>query len=317
MKNQKKVEFEQMASKCCGMDVHKKEIVATVEGEGITKETRSFPSTTRSLTALKEWLLSLGITHVAMESTGVYWKPVMNILEPGGFTILVVNARHIKYVPGHKTDKKDSAWICKPLRAGLLKGSFVPCREQRDLRALTRYRRRLIQHLSAEHNRMIRIFEDANLKLSGVFSDVTGKSCTAVTDHVTAGNTDREFLAGLCTHWRLKSSREEISRAVEGKFRAHHRFMLRAIRLGMEHLRDGIRELEAEISRRMQPVEEETERLCQIPGISKTSAKDLPAEIGVDREVFPGAAHPASWAGVCPGNSESGGKKKLAHQSRQ
>jgi transposase len=158
MKNQQKVEFEQMASKCCGMDVHKKEMVATLEGEGITKETRSFPSTTRSLTALKEWLLSLGITHVAMESTGVYRKPVMNILEPGGFTILVVNARHIKYVPGHKTDKKDSAWICKLLRAGLLKGSFVPCQEQRDLRDLTRYRRKLIQNLSAEHNRMIRIF---------------------------------------------------------------------------------------------------------------------------------------------------------------
>lgn len=172
------VEFEQAASKCCGLDVHKKEIVATVEGEGIPKETRSFTTTTRSLTELKDWLLALGITHVAMESTGVYWKPVVNILEPGGFTLLIVNVRHIKYVPGYKTDKKDSAWICKLLRAGLLKGSFVPDQSQRDLRDLTRYRRKLVQNLAAEHNRLIRLFEDANLKLSSVFSGVTGKTCT-------------------------------------------------------------------------------------------------------------------------------------------
>ena len=172
------VEFEQAASKCCGLDVHKKEIVATVEGEGIPKETRSFTTTTRSLTELKDWLLALGITHVAMESTGVYWKPVVNILEPGGFTLLIVNVRHIKYVPGYKTDKKDSAWICKLLRAGLLKGSFVPDQSQRDLRDLTRYRRKLVQNLATEHNRLIRLFADANLKLPSVFSDVPGKICT-------------------------------------------------------------------------------------------------------------------------------------------
>ena len=310
MANNQTVEFKQMASRCCGLDVHKKEIVATVEGDGISKETRSFSSTTRSLTELKDWLLELGITHVAMESTGVYWKPVMNILEPGGFTILVVNARHIKYVPGHKTDKKDSSWICKLLRAGLLKGSFVPGQSQRDLRDLTRYRRKLVQNLAAEHNRLIRIFEDANLKLSSVFSDVTGKTCTTVIDNVIAGNTDPEFLASLCTHWRLKSTQEEIALAVEGKFREHHKFMLRAIRRSMENLTDEIKELDDEITRRMQPFEEEIDRLCQIPGISKTSAKDLLAEIGVEMEVFPSAAHLASWAGVSPGNNESAGKKK-------
>lgn len=310
MADQQTVEFKQMASRCCGLDVHKKEIVATVEGEGISKETRSFSSTTRSLTELKDWLLALGITHVAMESTGVYWKPVLNILEPGGFTILIVNARHIKYVPGHKTDKKDSAWICKLLRAGLLKGSFVPDQSQRDLRDLTRYRRKLVQNLAAEHNRLIRIFEDANLKLSSVFSDVTGKTCTAVIDNVINGNTDPEFLASLCTHWRLKSTQEEIALAVEGKFREHHKFMLQAIRRSMENLTAEIKELDEEIIRRMKPFEEEIARLCQIPGISKTSAKDLLAEIGVDMEVFPNAAHLASWAGVSPGNNESAGKKK-------
>jgi len=146
-----------------------------------------------------------------MESTGVYWKPVMNIFDPGGFIILVVNARHIKYVPGHKTDKKDFAYICKLLRAGLLKGSFVPNQSQRDLRDLTRYRRKLVQNLAAEHNRLILIFEDANLKLSSVFSDVTGKTCIAVIDHVVDGNTDPEFLASLCTHWRLKVIFETIT----------------------------------------------------------------------------------------------------------
>ena len=176
------VEFEQVVSRCCGLDIHKKEIVATIKGDGIRKETRTYGSTTRSLTELKEWLLANGITHVAMESTGVYWKPVMNILESGGFTILVVNARHIKYVPGHKTDKKDSAWICKLLLAGLLKGSFVPPVEQRNMRDLTRYRRKLVGQQSAETNRMIRIFEDANLKLSSVFSDVTGVTCTKMSD---------------------------------------------------------------------------------------------------------------------------------------
>lgn len=174
-KQSQEITFEEVVERGCGLDVHKKEIVATVSGTGIESETRTFQSTTRSLTELKEWLLALGVTHVAMESTGVYWKPVLNILEPGGFTIMVVNARHIKYVPGHKTDKKDSAWICKLLRAGLLKGSFVPGRDQRDLRDLTRYRRKLVQQQSSEHNRMIRIFEDANLKLSSVFFKYTRK----------------------------------------------------------------------------------------------------------------------------------------------
>lgn len=307
---QQAVEFEPIAQRCCGLDVHKKEIVATVEGEGISKETRSFSSATRTLTELRDWLLSLGVTHVAMESTGVYWKPVYNILEPAGFSILLVNARHIKYVPGHKTDKKDSAWICKLLRAGLLKGSFVPDQAQRDLRDLTRYRRKLVQNLAAEHNRLIRLFEDANLKLSSVFSNVRGKTCTEVINSILAGNTDPEDLAALCTHWRLKSTQEEIALAVECNFRPHHKFMLQAIRKSIDNLTEQIADIDKEIDRRLEPVQEEIERLCTIPGISKTSARDLIAEIGVDMEVFPTAAHLASWAGVCPGNNESAGKKK-------
>lgn len=233
------VEFESVVERCCGLDIHKVEIVATVDGEGITKETRSFTSTTRSLTELKEWLLSLGITHIAMESTGVYWKPVFNILEPGGFTIMIVNARHIKYVPGHKTDKKDSAWICKLLKAGLLKGSFVPGQAQRDLRDLTRYRRKLVQSESAEHNRLIRVLEDE------------------------------------------------------------------------------IKDLVAEINRRVQPFADRVAQIAEIPGMGETSAKELLAEIGVDMSYFPTDAHLASWAGLCPGNNESAGKKKLTHEPRE
>ena len=306
----KNVEFEPFAERCCGLDVHKKEIVATVEGEGIARETKTFESTTRSLTELKEWLLELGVTHVAMESTGVYWKPVMNVLEPGGFSIMVVNARHIKYVPGHKTDKKDSAWICKLLRAGLLKGSFIPSREQRDLRDLTRYRRKLVQQQAAEHNRMIRIFEDANLKLSSVFSNIRGKTCTAVIDAVIAGETDPRRLAEMCTHWRLKSTQDEIALAVEGNFTEHHMFMIRMIRDSIADIERHIADLDAEIDRRMAPIDGIIERLCGIPSMDRTSVKELIAEIGVDMEVFPTADHLTSWAGMSPGNNESAGKKK-------
>ena len=310
-RKKQEVTFEQVVERGCGLDVHKKEIVATVSGTGIESETRTFQSTTRSLTELKEWLLSLGVTHIAMESTGVYWKPVMNILEPGGFTILVVNARHIKYVPGHKTDKKDSAWICKLLRAGLLKGSFVPSREQRDLRDLTRYRRKLVQQQSAEHNRMIRIFEDANMKLSSVFSNIRGKTCTRVIDAVIAGETDPEKLASMCTHRRLKHSQEEIALAVEGSFSEHHKFMIRAIRTSISNIEAEIDHLDQEIERRMRPLEDRIRQLCEVPGMDTTSVRELLAEIGVDMEVFPTADHLKSWAGLAPGNNESAGKKKV------
>ena len=309
-KQTQEITFEEVVERGCGLDVHKKEIVATVSGTGIESETRTFQSTTRSLTELKEWLLALGVTHVAMESTGVYWKPVMNILEPGGFSIMVVNARHIKYVPGHKTDKKDSAWICKLLRAGLLKGSFVPGRNQRDLRDLTRYRRKLVQQQAAEHNRMIRIFEDANLKLSSVFSNIRGKMCTRVIDAVIAGETDPQKLADLCTHRRLKATREEIALAVEGCFTEHHKFMIRAIRTSIANIEAEIDNLDKEMERRMKPFEAQITQLCEIPGMDVTSANELLAEIGVDMEVFPTAEHLTSWAGLAPGNNESAGKKK-------
>lgn len=306
------VEFESQVERCCGLDIHKVEIVATVDGVGIHKETRTYRSTTRSLTEMKEWLLSLGVTHIAMESTGVYWKPVFNILEPGdNFTIMIVNARHIKYVPGHKTDKKDSAWICKLLKAGLLKGSFVPGQSQRELRDLTRYRRKLVQSETAEHNRLIRVLEDANLKLSSVFSDVTGKTCTKIIDEILEGHTNPLYLANLCTNGHLKHTQEEILEAVDGRFTEHHKFMLQRIRISIRNLEEEIAELDKEIDRRVQPFADRVSQIAEIPGMGETSAKELLAEIGVDMSVFPTDAHLASWAGMCPGNNESAGKKKV------
>ena len=159
------VEFVQVVSRGCGLDVHKKTVVATIDGEGLNRESREFGTFSNSLTELKDWLLENGITHVAMESTGVYWKPVYNVLEPSGIMVWIVNARHVKNVPGHKTDKKDSAWICKLLLAGLLKPSYIPPKEQRELRDLTRYRRQLIQDIASNKNRIIRILEDCNVKI--------------------------------------------------------------------------------------------------------------------------------------------------------
>jgi transposase len=263
------------------------------------------------LTELKDWLLENEITHVAMESTGVYWKPVLNILEPGGFTILVVNARHIKYVPGHKTDKKDSAWICKLLLGGLLKGSYVPDVSQRNLRDLTRYRRKLVGQQSAEKNRMIRIFEDANLKLSSVFSDVTGATCTKIIDSIIRGKEDPEELIELCTHRNLKTSREEIKEAIRGHMTDHHRFMLSIIRKDIEYTQSLINELDKKIEHLMLPYAKEIARISEIPGVGEQTAKELISEIGTDMSVFPTDAHLASWAGMCPGNNESAGKKKV------
>jgi transposase len=304
------VYFEQVVARGCGLDVHKETVVATVSGTGIKKETRTFTTFTRSLTELREWLLSLEITHVSMESTGVYWKPVFNILEGYGLTILIVNARHIKYVPGHKTDKKDSAWICKLLLAGLLKGSFVPPVEIRNLRDMTRYRRKLEGAVTAEKNRMIRLLEDANIKLSTVLSKVHGVSGTKIVDAMLSGETDPDVLLELC-HGRIKADREDIKLALEGKLTDHHKFMLRMIKKDIDQTEALISDLDKEIAKQLQPYAEELSLLKQIPGVGEQTAGALIAEIGVNMDAFPDEKHLASWAGMSPGNNESAGKKKV------
>ena len=302
------IEFEQVVERGCGMDVHKETVVATVRGVGIKEETRTYSTFTNSLKELRDWLKGLGITTVAMESTGVYWKPVFNVLE-ADFEIMLVNARHVKNVPGHKTDKRDSRWITKLLLSGLLKGSFIPPVEIRQLRDLFRYKRKLTGQASAEKNRLQKILEDANIKLSSVVSDTFGVSATRIIDALIAGQEDTEELIKLC-HGRLNDKKEALAEALVGKLTPHHKFMLRTIKRSMANIEGIISEVETQIDVQTKAYEIEIELLQTIPGVGKDTAVGIIAEIGADMEVFPNEQHLASWAGMSPGNNESAGKKK-------
>ena len=303
--------FEQIVQRGCGLDVHKKTVVATIDGVGLKRETREFGTTTSSLKELKEWLVKEQITHVAMESTGVYWKPVYNVLEPSSMTVWIVNARHVKYVPGHKTDKKDSKWLCKLLLAGLLKPSYIPPREQRELRDLTRYRRKMVQDIASCKNRVIRILEDCNVKLSSVLSDTHGVVGTKLIDKMCeTGKISMEDIEEIY-HGKLKASKEEIYEACEGVVTEHHVFMLQAIKEDMLSCEAIISKVTTRIRKILSPYENVLELLKAVPGLSTKSVEDLVSEIGLDMSVFPTEKHLASWAGVAPGNNESGGKKKV------
>ena len=292
----KTVPFEQVILRGCGIDVHKDMVVATISGEGLKTETRSYKTFSSSLTELKEWLLSSGITHVAMESTGVYWKPVYKILECPDMKVWIVNARHIKYVPGHKTDKKDSAWICKLLLAGLLKPSYIPEREQRELRDLTRYRNKLIQHVSSEKNRIVRILEDCNIKLSSVVCSLDGVVANKLIDMlIDKGHVTMDDITCIY-HKKLEASPELLYQACEGFIEPHHIYMLQTIRKDMEQTKAIIADLTCRIKEVLSPYENVMELLQKIPGLSRKTVEDLIAEIGVDMEAFPTEKHLASWA---------------------
>lgn len=304
------VQFTQVLSRGCGMDIHKKVVVATVQGEGICKETRSFDSFTRSLTQLREWFVSLGITHVAMESTGVYWNPIYNVFE--GFIphIWIVNARHIKNVPGHKTDKNDSEWICQLLMAGLLKPSFIPPKAQRELRDLTRYRRKLIQSVSANKNRIIRILEDGNVKLSSVLSDTSGATAVKLIDMLCDGKQITLSDIESVRHGRCQHTAEDMLEACTGCIDEHKVYMLSKIRECNASLKKDILDFDKRIKEVLSSYHDAIDRLCEKPGIQNRVCEDLIAEIGLDMSNFPTSAHLCSWAGMCPGNNESAGKKK-------
>lgn len=303
------ITFEQVVARGCGIDVHKETIVVTVLGLEIKQETRTFSTFTSSLIEAKDWLKSLGISHIAMESTGVYWKPVFNIMEDD-FEILLVNARHIKNVPGHKTDKKDSEWIAKLLLSGLLKGSFIPPQDIRELRDLFRYKRKLVSQISSEKNRLQKLLEDANLKLSSVVSDTFGVSATKIIDAMLAGETDIGELLKLC-HSKLQSKHGALQEALVGKLTEHHKFMLRTIKRSIDSISCIVLEVEHQIEAQTKAYQVELELLQTIPGVGKDSAIGIIAEIGADMTVFPNEQHLASWAGMSPGNNESAGKKKV------
>ena len=304
------VEFTQVVSCGCGMDIHKEVVVATVRGLGIQQETRSFGTFTSSLTELRDWLMSLGITHVAMESTGIYWKPIHNVFEGHIPNVWVVNARHMKNVPGRKTDKKDSEWICQLLMAGLLKPSFIPPRLQRELRDLTRYRRKLIQMVSANKNRIIHALEDGNVKLSSVLSDTSGTTATKLIEMLCDGKELTLQDIEDIRHFRCRHTAAEMLEACTGYMNDHKRYMLKRIRECNRKLSVEIDELNKRIKEITAPFSEPMERLCEMPGIDTRTCEEIIAEIGLDMSQFPTAGHLCKWAGMCPGNNESAGKKK-------
>jgi len=298
--------------RCCGLDIHKKLVVACLITPGPKgapcKAVRTFGTMTSDLVALSDWLEEQGVSHVAMESTGVYWKPLFNLLEER-FTLVLANAQHIKQVPGRKTDVRDCEWIADLLRHGLLRPSYVPDRPQRELRELTRYRTTLVRERAREVNRIQKTLEGANVKLGDVASDVLGASGRAILDALVAGTTDTAVLADLA-QGRLRDKRADLERALAGCMGAHQRFLLAEQLAHLDALDRLIERLSAEIAERVHPFEAVIERLDVIPGVGRRVAEVLVAEVGTDMRRFPTAAHLASWAGICPGNNESAGKRK-------
>lgn len=306
--------MEVIHQRCAGLDVHKKSIVAcriipNAEG-GWDKQVRSFGTMTDDLLMLADWLRVGQVTHVAMESTGVFWRPVYNLLE-GEFSILVVNAQHIKFVPGRKTDVKDAQWIAELLQCGLLKASFIPQTAQRDLRDLVRYRTQLIQERSREVNRVQKVLEDANIKLASVASNTLGVSGRDMLEQLIAGQEDPSQLAQLA-RGRLRDKIADLERALTGRVRAVHRTLLK---LHLEHIDDlnaKIASLSEEIDRLLIPSDtvDALQRLDAIPGVNATIAQVILSELGLDMSRFPAAKHAAAWTGLAPGRHESAGRQR-------
>lgn len=295
-----------------GLDVHKKSISVCqreiVNDGRVQKNVQTFGTMTRELLELADWMKSKGITHVAMESTGVYWKPVWNILE-GQFEVILVNAKHIKQVPGRKTDTKDCEWIAQLLQYGLLPKSFVPPKEIRELRDLTRHRAKLVSEKASVANRIQKVLEDANIKLASVATDILGVSGRKMLEAMVEGEENPDKLAEFAQR-RLRDKIPELKMAMLGKITEHHRFMLKLLFQQLKDIEKIIEELNKRIEEQMSPFEKEVSLLDTIPGIDQIGAEAIIAEIGVNMEQFPSAAHLASWAGICPGNNESAGKQK-------
>jgi transposase len=298
---------------CCGLDVHKQTVVAS-RWCGEQRQTRTFGTTTRALQELADWLLAGGCTHVAMESTGSFWKPVYNILE-GRFTLVVVNSRDLKIVAGRKTDVKDAEWIADLLRVGLLKGSFVPSRDERELRELGRYRDSLVKERSAEINRIQKVLEGANIKLASVASNVVGASGRAILRSLVAGAEDGTALSELAKG-KLRAKQDRLAEALEGLVQPHQRFMLRQQLRHIDELDRLIDEVTTEIERRLAPFADAQERLQTIPGIGPRVAQVVLCETAAHVERFPTARHFASWAGLCPGLNESAGHNRSGRTTK-
>lgn len=302
-----------MVTRCAALDVHKKQVTSAVrspDGErGRREEIRTYGTTLGDLEDLADWLESEEVVQVVMESTGSYWKPVWAVLEDRGFDLLLVNARHVKQVPGRKTDVADASWLAQLLEVGLLKGSFVPPPVIRQLRDLTRYQKRLIQDRTREANRVAKVLEDAVIKLGSVASDVLGASGRAMIEALIAGERDPDRLAQLAKG-KLRNKIPQLVKALNGRFDEHHAVLLRMHLNHIDHLDETITTLDERIDELIDPFAEARERLCTIPGVAERVANVIIAETGGDMSRFPTPAHLASWAGLCPGNDQSAGKRK-------
>jgi len=304
--------MEPIVERCCGLDVHQGTVVACLlvgrADQKPRKEIRTFSTVTRGLLELRDWLLAEGCTHVGMESTGIYWKPVYAVLE-GSFELIVGNAHHIKNVPGRKTDVKDAEWLAHLLRHGLIAKSFVPPPPLRDLRDLLRYRRKLVESRTAERNRLSKLLETANIKLSSVISDLFGASGMAMLHALLEGTATAAQMAQLAKQ-RMRAKIPELELALEGRLEDHHRFLLKMQLRRLQQVDADLGQLEERVEQHLLPYQEQRQRLMKIPGVDRIVAAILIAEIGVDMSVFQSASHLAAWAGVSPGNNESAGKQK-------
>lgn len=304
--------MEVVHARCAGLDVHKKKILACVrivdKGRSVDRQVKTFGTTTGELVVLSDWLRACCVTHVAMESTGIFWKPVYAILE-GSFGLLVVNAAHMKAVPGRKTDVRDCEWIADLLAHGLLRGGFIPPVEVRDLRDLTRYRVSLVNERTREVNRLHKLLETANIKLTSVLTDVMGASAQAMLQALLDGTTDPGILADLAKG-KLRQKLPELKKALEGRFTAHHRLLLSTILSHIDFLDETIIDIGKDITLSMAPFQKEAEMLDEILGVSMRVAETIISEIGINMDAFPTEKHLASWVALCPGNNESAGKHK-------
>lgn len=304
---------------CAGLDVHKKTVVACslltgAEEASVRKAVRTFSTTTAGLRSLRDWLSSFGVTHVAMESTGIYWRPVLNLLEDS-FSVILVNAQHMKAVPGHKTDVKDSEWIADLLRHGLLHASFLPPKPLRDLRDLVRFRKTIVQQRAQAINRVQKVLETANIKLASVASDVLGKSGRDMLDAMLAGVSDADTLAQLA-RGRLRAKLPALREALEGFVSPTHCTLLTHLLQQIDFFEAQLLSLSVQIEQQLAPYDASLHRLEQIPGLGPIAAITILAEIGQDMTRFPSAKHLASWAGVAPGNKQSGGKRLRASTNK-
>jgi len=297
---------------CAGIDVHQAQLTVCVRVPGAdgkrVEQLAGFGTTTPDLLVLADWLAAHGVTQVAMEGTGVYWKPVYWVLEES-FELWLVNAHHVKNLPGRKTDTKDAAWLCQLLEHGLLRKSFVPPRQIRDLRDLTRYRKTLIRERASEVNRLHKVLEDAGVKLSSVASDIMGVSGRRMLEALVAGTSDPEVLADLAKA-RLRAKLPALRKALDARFREHHGFLVAQVLAHIDYLEEAIATVSERIDTAIEPFQAAVELLVTIPGVQKRTAEVVVAEIGVDMSRFPSSRHLASWAGLSPGNNESAGKHK-------